>query len=328
MKTQDELKFAKLYYNIYNLKGITPNERIILSILLSLESSTKKIFISDKGINKLTQGDISIQSSFRIIKKLKRLNIITTTTTANVKNVGDEFSYGGKTRIISINPDVHKILNGEEITIQPMVIESAEPIPAQPAQPEPQKQIEAPVEAPVEVISTADAITPSIEETAPEAIIIDSEPIKETESNKQKEEMKNNTNTTSFMDLFKGLRSKIGDDAGEAIFENDEELLNQLLEIENYTPYLINGKIRMETKDDGGNYIKGTDNKITAETFSTDLFTFTDKVETVKEVKVVPVIKLTPEEQNKEFQKSLNISMRYRNEDDIEAKKTGDGLPF
>jgi len=108
--------YSKQYDGIFKIPNLNGNEFIILNLLISMDESEniKNIFISDKSISDKIFNHLKKDTINKIIRKLHQKNIITTT---QIFNEG----HSGSDRNISINEDVYKILDGEDITIQPRI---------------------------------------------------------------------------------------------------------------------------------------------------------------------------------------------------------------
>ena len=106
--------FSKQYYRLFTIPNLSGNEYLILNILISMDESEtiKDIFVSDKSISDSIFNRFKINTVNKIIKRLHQKNIITAYQAFNEGR-------GGSVRIIIINEDVYKILDGEDITIQP-----------------------------------------------------------------------------------------------------------------------------------------------------------------------------------------------------------------
>ncbi|WMI65380.1 hypothetical protein RBH94_15110 [Aestuariibaculum sp. YM273] len=100
--------YSKQFNGIFNLTGITANELVIMNILLSFALNDKHIFISDKELSNFTNGLFNVRTIQNIIKKCTEKGYIKRKTTSNQSK-----GYGGKTRIITINENVYKVINGE-----------------------------------------------------------------------------------------------------------------------------------------------------------------------------------------------------------------------
>jgi hypothetical protein len=142
--------FIKIYHSIFTIEKLNINDIMILSILISINSNNENIYISDKKISELSNGVISPQTSYRCIKKLKKLNLISTSSKPNITENG----YGGKTRFITISNQVLNLINGEIDTIK-----NDEPKKVQTIKPIEQIQNAKPVNKPIQVITEEEPIS-------------------------------------------------------------------------------------------------------------------------------------------------------------------------